>query len=35
MPEIHTMKEATNASTKLYNWNIIAKAMELCGVTLD
>lgn len=35
MPEINTLKEVTNASTKLYNWNILLKAMEVLGVNID
>ena len=35
MPEINTLKEVTNASTKLYNWNTLLKAMEVLGVNID
>jgi hypothetical protein len=35
MPEIHTLKTVSNQSSKLYNWTVLSKAMELLGVTLD
>ncbi|CAG9312103.1 unnamed protein product [Blepharisma stoltei] len=35
MPEINSLKQVTNASTKLYNWKVLCQALEMLKVTVD
>lgn len=35
MPEMNTLKQATTPASKLYNWNVIAQALELVNIPLD
>ena len=35
MPDINTLKKVNNPSSKLYNWNVISKTMEMLSVKLD
>ena len=35
MPEINELKNATKASEKLYNWNVLTKAFEMFSITID
>ncbi|CAG9325131.1 unnamed protein product [Blepharisma stoltei] len=35
MPEINSLKDTSSAAAKLYNWNVLIRALETVGVTID